>query len=113
MLGTRIASLRKKRGMSQAVLAAHLHVSPSAVGMYEQGRRMPNNTILIALSEEFHVTADYLLTGRCWTPNDKSSCQIHLLDLILNNPDNENAQRPYQDILFELLGAILAENGKP
>ena len=57
MLGLRIALCRKARGMTQAA------VSPSAVGMYEQGRREPSCDILIALSQEFDVTIDYLLTG--------------------------------------------------
>lgn len=63
MLGPRIATLRKQKEMSQAELAARLGVSPSAVGMYEQGRREPSCDILLALSSEFGVTVDYLLTG--------------------------------------------------
>ena len=63
MLGFRIALCRKARGMSQAALAKRLRISPSAVGMYEQGRREPSCDILIALSQEFDVTIDYLLTG--------------------------------------------------
>ena len=39
MLGIRIAALRREAGMSQAQLAAQLGISPSAMGMYEQGRR--------------------------------------------------------------------------
>ena len=38
MRGARIAALRRQAGMSQAELARLLGVSPSAVGMYEQGR---------------------------------------------------------------------------
>ena len=39
-------------------------VSPSAVGMYEQGRREPPAAILVELARLFGVTTDYLLTGR-------------------------------------------------
>ena len=39
MKGARIAALRRQADMSQAQLARLLGVSPSAVGMYEQGRR--------------------------------------------------------------------------
>ena len=42
MIGQRIAALRKDALMSQAELARELGVSPSAVGMYEQGRREPS-----------------------------------------------------------------------
>lgn len=64
MLGTRIAILRQGRGMSQAELARRLHISASAVGMYEQGRREPSVDTLIALAREFDVTLDYLLSGQ-------------------------------------------------
>jgi transcriptional regulator with XRE-family HTH domain len=64
MLGSRIASLRHGYGLSQAELARRLHISPSAIGMYEQGRREPSVDILIALAKEFGVTLDYLLSGQ-------------------------------------------------
>lgn len=64
MLGSRIAALRRVKGWSQSELARRLQVSPSAVGMYEQGRREPAAEVLVALSELFGVTVDYLLTGK-------------------------------------------------
>lgn len=64
MLGARIAALRRQAGQSQLELARLLGVSPSAIGMYEQGRREPNGAMLVALAEHFGVTTDYLLTGK-------------------------------------------------
>ena len=61
MLGERITALRKKAGISQAELAKRINVSASAIGMYEQGRREPSIEVLVALSEEFNVTADALI----------------------------------------------------
>jgi transcriptional regulator with XRE-family HTH domain len=63
MLATRIALLRKMHGMSQQELAKMLHISPSAEGMYEQGRRTPSLDILIKISLIFRVSLDYLITG--------------------------------------------------
>lgn len=73
MLGKRITLQRKKLGISQAELAQRLCISTSAIGMYEQGRREPSNAILIDLSNELHVSIDYLLTGRNWAPVDNAS----------------------------------------
>ena len=64
MLGPRIAVLRRQAGWSQGELARLLKVSPSAVGMYEQGRREPSAQLLVDLSRLFGVTVDYLLTGK-------------------------------------------------
>ena len=63
MLGERIAITRRSRGLSQAELARRLQISPSAMGMYEQGRREPSGEVLVALARELEVTTDFLLTG--------------------------------------------------
>ena len=72
MLGARIAALRRGANMSQGELARRLQVSPSAIGMYEQGRREPSGEILVALSRTFGVTVDYLLTGSP-SPGERSA----------------------------------------
>ncbi len=63
MLGNRIALLRRQLKLSQRELAAALQISPSAVGMYEQGRRVPTAELLVAIAALFGVSTDYLLTG--------------------------------------------------
>lgn len=63
MLGARIAALRRDNEMSQADLAKILKISPSTVGMYEQGRREPSADMLVALAGALGVSVDYLLTG--------------------------------------------------
>lgn len=64
MWGERIAALRVRLGWSQAELARRLHISPSAVGMYEQGRREPSLEVMVSLSQVFGVSLDFLLTGK-------------------------------------------------
>ena len=63
MLGSRIAALRRRSNMSQAELARQLKISPSAVGMYEQGRREPSVELVVEMAGLFSVTTDYLLMG--------------------------------------------------
>lgn len=65
MINTQIRILRIKKGWSQAELAHRLHISPSTVGMYEQGRREPSIETLVELSKAFDVTLDYLILGNC------------------------------------------------
>jgi len=61
MVGDRIKQLREEKEMSQKALAEFINVSPSTVGMYEQGRRMPSTEILNLIATHFNVTSDYLL----------------------------------------------------
>lgn len=63
LLGKRIAALRKAKGLSQSQLAEQLHISPSAIGMYEQGRRAPGLDIIVTLAKTFGVSTDFLLSG--------------------------------------------------
>ena len=71
MLGSRIAALRRCAGLSQAELAQQLKISPSAVGMYEQGRREPSLDTVVALARTLGVSVDYLLTGQPLTQEDR------------------------------------------
>ena len=75
MIGTRIASLRRQAGMSQAELAEKLNLSPSTIGMYEQGRREPPLATLVRIAELFNVSLDYLVAGKdsAMPPNIKKT----------------------------------------
>lgn len=64
MLAYQIMILRRRAGMSQLQLAEKLHIGPSAVGMYEQGRRTPSVDLLIDMANLFGVSLDYLITGK-------------------------------------------------
>ncbi len=59
--GNRIRELRTEARFSQAELARKLGISPSAIGMYEQNRRVPSHELLLKLCELFGVSSDYLL----------------------------------------------------
>ncbi len=59
----RIQQLRKAKGLSQEQLADAVGVSRQAVSKWESGQSLPDIPKLIALSEYFEVTTDYLLRG--------------------------------------------------
>ena len=55
-----IKYLRLRDGLSQRDLAAKIHVSPSAIGMYESGQRFPTQEVEEALADYFNVSLDVL-----------------------------------------------------
>ena len=63
MFSERIKELRLGNSMTQSELAIRLGVSPSAIGMYEQGRRRPDTEMLTHISQVFDVSVDYLLSN--------------------------------------------------
>ena len=97
--------------MSQAELADRLGISPSAVGMYEQGRREPCGALLVSMAKEFGVTTDFLLTGSPGTID-----QERLLRLLRNRIQSaEGLLQPWQQQPFSrqelvvLLAAMLLD----
>ena len=54
-IGEMIRTRRISRGMTQDQLADAIGVSPSAIGMYEAGRRRPKDNIVEALADVFNV----------------------------------------------------------
>ena len=112
MLGQRLAVLRRSAGMSQAELAHRLQVSPSTVGMYEQGRREPSGETLVSLAALFGVTTDYLLTGKPSTAQDVRLL-TELFDGCLEKARQRLEQRRGEGLtrqeLLTLLTAVLLE----
>lgn len=57
----RLKELRKTKDITQEELAKQLQLSPSAIGMYETGRREPDFETLQRIADYFHVSTDYIL----------------------------------------------------
>ncbi|WP_026021279.1 helix-turn-helix domain-containing protein [Paenibacillus senegalensis] len=59
--GSRIAQLRKARGLTQMQLSEALDISRASLALYEQNRREPDSSMLTKLSNYFNVSIDYLV----------------------------------------------------
>ena len=60
-LSDKLYMLRKKSGLSQEQLAEQLIVSRQAISKWESGQSVPESEKLIAISNYFDVSLDYLL----------------------------------------------------
>ena len=61
MVGLR--NIRKAKGYSQLKVAFDLNISREALSYYENGRRSPDISMLIKMSEYFDVSIHYLIMG--------------------------------------------------
>ena len=112
MIGPRIAAARREAGLSQAEFARRIQVSPSAMGMYEQGRREPSAEILVAMARELGVSTDFLLTGRASTPAEELSLTRTLLNRVAGAESRleSRPERPFsREELAVLFAALLIE----
>ena len=116
----RLKELRENRNLTQAELAKLLKVSPSAIGMYEQGRRDPDSTTLKKLSVIFNVSVDYLLDNQppqndslpALTPKDERQIAKDLESIVdslngaaamSNDPDDEEDREMLKAALLQAM----------
>lgn len=97
MFSEKLKRLRKERGYTQQELAEKLNVSASTVGMYEQGRRKPDQDILYRMGKVLNVSVDYLLS---------------------QDEEEQQSDEDLEEIISEIKSRLLANdtlmfNGKP
>ena len=61
---TGLKMIRKSRKLNQLKVAYDLSISREALSHYENGKRSPNVEMLVAMSNYFNVSIDYLINGR-------------------------------------------------
>lgn len=60
-LGERLKKERKRKAMTQEVLAERVSVSVKHIGSIERAESIPSIQVLVDLANELNVTTDYLL----------------------------------------------------
>ena len=58
--GTRLRNLRSEKNIGQIALAKHLGVGKSIISLWEMDKCEPTLSKLIAMSDYFNVSIDYL-----------------------------------------------------
>jgi len=74
----KLSKLRMQKGYSQEALAEKLYVSRQAVSKWEVGSTLPETDKLIAISDFFNVSIDYLLKDNVHLNNDEGLDRIVL-----------------------------------
>ena len=59
-----LKQIRKRKKYSQLKVAMDLSISREALSYYENGKRSPDISMLVLLSEYFNVSLDFLITGK-------------------------------------------------
>ncbi len=77
--------IRRSKGFTQEQLAEILGVSRQAVAKWESGQSYPDISNLIQISEQFHVTVDYLVKDDACQkkPNDLHIVQIEIRNFLI------------------------------
>lgn len=90
-MGDRLAILRVNAHYSQEKIAEKLNMDAKAYGKYERGKTHPSLDIVIALSDIYKVSTDYILTGKEHSGSQRVSSmlekydadtQVHILEML-------------------------------
>ena len=68
-IGKFIAELRKEKNMTQQELADKISVTDRAISNWENGRRLPDYSLLKDLSKELNISINELLSGERLSEN--------------------------------------------
>lgn len=114
--GQRLKRLRKDRDVTQAMLAQHIGVVPSAIGKYECiPDSYPSVEALVKISEFFDVSIDYLLKGIEPVPSIKNNINGSLSNSsfvqannggVIYNKDCSNAFSPEAIELLKIYDSL-------
>jgi len=81
-IGKFIASSRKEQNLTQVQLAEKLGITDRAVSKWENGKAMPDSSIMLELCEILHITVTDLLSGEVVTmENYNEQMQQNLLEM--------------------------------
>ena len=62
-IGRFIAECRKKNNLTQMQLAEKLNITDRVISKWENGRSMPDSSIMLELCKELKITVNALLSG--------------------------------------------------
>ena len=102
--GKFIAELRKEQNMTQQELADRLNVTDRAVGNWENGRRMPDYSILMELCARLNVSVNELLAGERVTPEKKEErFEENICNFITVNRNEKKKHRLIVSVMSALI----------
>lgn len=104
-IGKFILELRREKNMTQQELADKIGVTDRAISKWENGRGMPDLSLMIPLCKELDITINELISGE---KIEKKDYQSKLEENILKTIDYTNRRIINKDKIFKILvGTII------
>lgn len=100
LVGQRIKTIRRQRGLSQAQLA-HPELSDSYVSLIESGKRTPTPAVLELLAQKLDCSLTYLVNGVTAEQMEELELGLRFARLALDNGDVAEARRRYAELLAD------------
>ena len=106
-IGKFIAECRKKNNLTQMQLAEKLNITDRAVSKWENGKAMPDSSIMLALCDELKISVNDLLSGEVVTvDNYDKKLEKNLLDMV-KQKEQADKRLLSLEIVIGVLSSIL------
>lgn len=105
IIGAFIAKKRKEKNLTQAMLAEKLGVSNKTISKWENGKCMPDYSIIQSLCNELNISISELMDAEPNSIRDYDDTQI--LDLIQRTQNLENQKNSLYGIILIIMGLAL------
>jgi transcriptional regulator with XRE-family HTH domain len=100
LVGQRIKTVRRQRGLSQAQLA-HPELSDSYVSLIESGKRTPTPAVLELLAEKLDCSLTYLINGVTAEQMQEIELALSYAQMALDNGEVVEARTRYAELLTD------------
>ncbi|MDF5755688.1 helix-turn-helix domain-containing protein [Spongiactinospora sp. TRM90649] len=100
LVGQRIKTIRRQRGLSQAQLA-HPELSDSYVSLIESGKRTPTSAVLELLANKLDCSLSYLVNGVTAEQMQELELELGYARIALENGEVSEARRRYADLVAD------------
>ena len=89
-IGKFIAECRKKNNLTQMQLAEKLNITDRAISKWENGKAMPDSSIMLDLCKELKISVNELLSGEMIEmKNYDENVEKNLLDMVKQKEEND------------------------
>ena len=106
-IGKFIAECRKKNNLTQAQLAEKLFISDRAVSKWENGKSMPDSSIMLSLCKELKITVNDLLNGEVASmDNYKEQMENKLLEMV-REKEKTDKQLLNLEVVIGILSSLI------
>ena len=86
-IGKFIAECRKKNNLTQMQLAEKLNITDRAISKWENGKGMPDSSIMLDLCNELKISVNELLSGEMIEMNNYKNKADENLKILLDEND--------------------------
>ncbi len=106
-IGKFIAERRKKIGLTQLQLAEKLNITDRAISKWENGKSMPDSSIMLELCDVLKISVNDLLNGEIVTmDNYKEKSEQNLLEMV-KQKEHSDRQMLTLEIVIGVLSVII------